>query len=328
MNIIKTRIKEFFSLWRNYSFLYACYNILWWFCFYIRPPYCHKISSFAINKKTKWLDNYFALKYKDIIDRFKNEQFDTRPIKTTHIWIFWGQGEEKMPPLVKACYRQLTHYNENVTLVTLENIKKFIELPHIIYEKTNTGNISWAHFSDIVRNALLAKHGGLWLDATVWVSGKLPFEKLSQFKVFSANSKMLFFSRSMKFWTSFEYNWSTWCMWSNSTNNKLFAFVSEMLISIAESEKQWPDYVIQDYLIYFAYRNLPEIANMLEQSKTVSCNKRNELATIMNNVFNDDIYRELTKEDFVFKLSFRTNWKMKTKDGKQTYYGRILENII
>lgn len=274
------------------------------------------------------MDKYFSKNYKNVIEKYDSYNIETKTIDKVKIWVFWGQGEENMPPLVRACYRQLKHHNDNVTLVTIENIKKHIDLPTIIYEKAHKGEISWAHFSDIVRNTLLAKHGGLWLDATVWVSGKIPFEKLSQIDVFSANSEMQFFSRSTRFWTSFEYNWSTWCMWSKSANNRLFAFVSEMLISIAERERQWPDYVIQDYLIYYAYKNLPEIANMLEKSKAIPCYKRNELANIMNNEFNEDKYRELTKDDFVFKLSFRTNWKRKTKDGKQTFYGKILENII
>lgn len=326
--MIRIRFKEFFLLWEHYSFLYAWYSIIWWVCFYTRPPYCNKLSTYAINKKTKWLDKYFAHKYNDIIEKYHNWQFETMPVEEPYIWVFWGQGENNMPPLVKACYRQLTHYNDNTILVTLESVKKHIELPDIIFEKANTGKISWAHFSDIVRNALLAKHGGLWLDATVWVSGKIPFEKLSKIEVFSANSKMQFSSRSIKFWTSFDYNWSTWCMWSKSTKNNLFSFVSEMLIAIAEREKQWPDYVIQDYLIYYAYKNLPGIANMLEESKTIPCYKRNELANIMDTEFSYDKYQELITNNFVFKLSFRTNWKKETKDGKQTFYGRILENII
>lgn len=328
MNILKLRFNEFFALWKNYSFTFACYSILWWVCFYTRLPYCNKISTFAINKKTKWLNKYFAHRYKDIIEKYHDRQPYTKPIDKARIWVFWGQGEENMPALVKACYRQLIHYNDNVVLVTLENVKKYIELPAIIYDKANTGKISWAHFSDIVRNALLAKHGGLWLDATVWVSGKIPFEKLSLVEFFSANGKILQSSRSIRFWTSFEYNWSTWCMWSKQVNNPLFSFVSETLMAIAEREKQWPDYVIQDYLIYYAYKNLPEIANMLEQSMKIPCYKRNELANIMDTEFSYDKYQELITNNFVFKLSFRTNWEKETKDGKQTFYGRILENII
>ena len=326
--MISIRFKEFFLLWKHYSFLYAWYSIIWWFCFYTRPTYCNKLSTYAINKKTKWLDKYFTSKYNDIIKKYQNRPFEPTPVEKPYIWVFWGQGEKNMPPLVKACYKQLTHYNDNTILVTLESVKKHIELPDIIFEKANTGKISWAHFSDIVRNALLAKHGGLWLDATVWVSGKIPFEKLSKIEVFSANSKMQFSSRSIKFWTSFDYNWSTWCMWSKGTNNRLFSFVSKMLIAIGEREKQWPDYVIQDYLIYYAYKHLPGIANMLEESKTIPCYKRNELANIMDTKFNEKIYKELIQEDFVFKLSYRTKWRTVTDNGEETFYGRTLKNII
>lgn len=328
MNTLKIRFKEFFSLWKNYSFAYACYSILWWFCFYARPPFCNKLSTYAINKKTKWLDRYFKKNYSHIIDKYKTASISNEKISEPKIWVFWGQGEENMPPLVRACYKQLTHYNDNVTLVTIKNIKEYIDIPAIIYEKAHKGVISWAHFSDITRNTLLAKHGGLWIDATVWVSGEIPFNKISQLDFFSANGKIPTSSRSTSFWTSFEYNWSTWCMWSKSADNRLFAFVSEMLISIAEREKQWPDYVIQDYLIYYAYKNLPGIANMLEESKTIPCNNRNKLASLMNESYIKDEYNNLIKTDFVFKLSFRANWHQTTKEGKLTFYGRVLENII
>lgn len=328
MNTLKIRFKEFFSLWKNYSFAYACNSILWWFCFYTRPPFCNKISTFALSKKTKWLDNYFSKNYKNIIKKYSSYNIETKPIIKVNIWVFWGQGETHMPPLVEACYRQLTHYNENVSLVTIENIKEYIDLPAIIYEKAHKGKISWAHFSDITRNTLLARHGGLWIDATVWVSGEIPFNKISQLDFFSANGKVPISSHSTKFWTSFDYNWSTWCMWNRKANNVLYSFVSEMLIAVAEREKQWPDYVIQDYFMYYAYKNIPGVKEMLEQSKTISCKNRNELANIMNNEFNTIQYEELTKEDFVFKLSFRTKWHITTKEGKQTFYGRILKDII
>lgn len=328
MNIIKTRVKEFFALWKNYSFPYACYNILWWLCFYTRPPFCGKISTYAINKKTKWLDSYFKNNYQDIINKYLVKEWETKEIESAHIWIFWGQGEENMPPLVKACYRQLTHYNNNIRVLNNQNIKEYIELPDTLFKKVNSKQISWAHLSDIVRNTLLAKYGGLWLDATVWVSGLIPFNKLKEVELFSANGKVPISLRTIRFWTSFEYNWSTWCMWSRDKNNRLFSFVSEMLISIAEREEQWPDYVIQDYLIAYAYKNLPGIANMLEQSSNISCKKRNLFAIIMNEKYDEKKYKELTEKDFVFKLSYRTKWKEKTENEEQTFYGRILENII
>lgn len=325
MNIVIIRFKEFVSLWKNYSFAYACYSILWWFCFYARPPFCNKLSTYAINKKTKWLDRYFKKNYSHIIEKYKTASISNEKISEPKIWVFWGQGEENMPPLVRACYKQLTHYNDNVTLVTIKNIKEYIDIPAIIYEKAHKGVISWAHFSDITRNTLLTKHGGLWIDATVWVSGEIPINKISQLDFFSANGKIPTSSRSTSFWTSFEYNWSTWCMWSKSADNRLFAFVSEMLISIAEREKQWPDYVIQDYLIYYAYKNIPGIEEMLAQSVAIPCRNRNKLAEMMNDKFDEKRYKELIENDFVFKLSYRAKWKEQTIDNQQTFYGKILD---
>ena len=214
------------------------------------------------------------------------------------------------------------HPNEEVTI---DNVKDYIELPRIIYEKAHLGNISWANFSDIVRNTLLAKYGGLWIDATVWVKGEIPLNNLSKLDFFSANGAVPATSRSVRFWTSFEHNWSTWCMWSRNKNNKLFSFVSEMMISIAEREKQWPDYVIQDYLIYYAYKNIPGIEEMLAQSVAIPCRNRNKLAEMMNDKFDEKRYKELIENDFVFKLSYRAKWKEQTIDNQQTFYGKILD---
>lgn len=327
MNIIINRFKEFFSLWRNYSFTLAFYNIVWWFCFYTHIPFCYKISTLAINKKTEWFNRYFNKYYKDIIEKHKQEAIVTKS-EQQNIWVFWGQGEGNMPLLVKACYRQLKHYNNNVQLVTIDNVKDYIELPRIIYEKAHLGNISWANFSDIVRNTLLARYGGFWIDATVWVRGEIPLNNLSKLDFFSANGAVPATSRSVRFWTSFEHNWSTWCMWSRNKNNKLFSFVSEMMISIAVREKQWPDYVIQDYLIYYAYKNIPGIEEMLAQSTAIPCRNRNKLAEMMNDKFDEKRYKELVENDFVFKLSYRAKWKKETAEGAQTFYGRILNGVI
>ena len=246
------------------------------------------------------------------------------PNVENHIWIFWGQGKENMPPLVKACYHQLIHYNKNVTLVTNENLSHYIDLPSIIWSKVLTGHISWANYSDIIRNNLLAQYGGLWIDATVWVKGEIPFNKLNDFEVFSANDISGTGQRNIKFWTSYKHSWSTWCMWSKQKGNPLYSFVADMLTSIAVKEDVWPDYVIQDYLIYFAYNNFHTIDNMINEYRSFPCKRRNDLAKIMNEKWDEKKYQELTKEDYFFKLSFRANCKEKTESGEPTFYGTLI----
>lgn len=328
MNTIKIRIKEFFALWKNYSFSYACYSILWWFCFYIRPPFCGKISTFAINKKTKWLDRYFKNNYHDIINKYLEKNWQTEEIESTHIWVFWGQGEENMPPLVKACYRQLTYYNDNVILLTNDNIKKYVDIPSIVTEKVESGQISWAYFSDIVRNSILTRHGGMWVDATTWVPKKIPCDKLMNYRFVSPAENTYQNDSSIRFWSNLKWNWNGWCMWSNCRNYILYSFVADMLIEIAKKENRIPDYVTIDYLIYLGVRLLPEVEIDFEKAKEITSKNRHELAKRMNKAFDKDEYDELIRDNFIFKLSFRTKWEKKTEKGEQTFYGRILEDII
>lgn len=328
MNILRVRFKEFFTLWKNYSFIYACYNILWWVCFYTRPPYCNKISTFAINGKTKWLDKYFAKKYNHIIEKYRNAAISGEVITEAKIWVFWGQGEINMPPLVKACYRQLTYHNKNVTLLTNNNIKNFIDIPNIASKKVETGEISWAYFSDIIRNSILARYGGMWVDATAWIPKRIPVEDFMKYNFISPAEKTKFDSRSVRFWSAFDWNWNGWCMWSNSKNYIIFSFVADMLIEITKRERVIPDYVTIDYLIYLAVRQFPETHEDLKKARKIKCDKRHLMALMMNEAYDENKYEELIKDNFIFKLSFRANWHKTTKEGKQTLYGRILENTI
>lgn len=320
-------LRNFFIRWTNYSFSFAIYDLLWWLCFYIRPPFTLKVSAFALKKKTKWLDHYIEHNYSDILDHFKNDKIVLTHTKGQYIWVFWGQGEKQMPPLIKACYKQLVHFNSNVILVTYQNLSDYINLSPIIYKKVKNGQICWANFSDIIRNTLLAKYGGLWLDATVWVSGKLPIDKLSQMEFFTANGCVeKRTKKSVFFWTSDRWNWSSWCLWSRESGYKLYNFVSEMLQAIAIRESYWPDYVIQDYLIHYACRNYKNIRHDME-SITIHNPYRYDLLKIIERPYNEYTYNQIVKSDFVFKLAYRTP-KKQNSQGNPTLYGKMLQGII
>ena len=328
--IVKVRIKDYLCKVRFYGFAFATWDLLWWICFYIHPPFAWKLSTYAIKSKTVRLDSYIEKKYKDIIDTSTTDFLSSTiyNVGEQRIWVFWGQGDLNMPKLVKSCYRQMLALNENVTLITKSNLYKFVDIPQIVYTKVEQGNITWAHFSDIIRTSLLAKYGGLWLDATVWTTKRFPFEQFAKLPFYSANGKVTVNNRSIRFWTSFQWNWSTWCMFASSPNNPLFCFVSRMLQAIAIREKYWPDYVVQDYLIYYACRKFPQIGAMMTECNKINFINRNRLAEIMNCPFGEEEYQSLIASDYVFKLSFRSDWRKETKAGKVTYYGKLIDNNV
>lgn len=322
---LKKRLADFRGKARHYGLGLALWDLLWWVCFYTHLPFAWKLSTLAIKRKTAWLDRYIEQKYSDIIGAYTSAYAEPKAAGERRIWVFWGQGEDSMPELIRACYEQLVALNgDAVTLVTNQNVHEFLDIPAVIYEKVERGAISWAHFSDIIRTSLLARYGGLWLDATVWTTRQFPFEEFGEMPFYSANGKVAVSSRAVRFWTSFQWNWSGWCLYASNKNEVLFSFVSEMLINLAQREKYLLDYVLVDYCIYYACRKLPGVGDAMSECNKTEFRYRNRLAELMNRPYNEQEYEQLTATDYVFKLSFRAGWQPATADGVTTYYGKLI----
>ena len=90
------------------------------------------------------------------------------------IWQYWAQGYELVPPVVRRCLDSVEQYKGDYTLVRLtdDNLADYLDLPDFVLQKR--GSYSRAHFSDLLRLALLKIYGGVWLDATVMLSAPIP----------------------------------------------------------------------------------------------------------------------------------------------------------
>ena len=112
------------------------------------------------------------------IDRFLiKAKLENVPINKV-IWQYWGQGfaDDALPERVKLCFDSVDKYCGDFKVIRLSdsNLCDYIDLPAYIVEKYNKGIIGRAHFSDIVRLAILSAYGGLWLDATIFITGPIP----------------------------------------------------------------------------------------------------------------------------------------------------------
>ena len=327
IQLCKKLLKEFIFVSSEYSIKLALYNLLWWSAFYIRTPFSFKISSFSLKKKIALLDEFIEKNYADIIEKC-SETLDSPRIDTRTIWVFWWQGKEAMPPLVRACYRQLTEYNDGVVLITRDNIGEYLEVPDVIFDRLSSGTLSPTHFSDIVRNMLLAKYGGLWVDATVWVPGNVFQGKFEHLDFFSPNSKVAVTPRAICFHTSMKYSWSGWCMYAGKKNMTLFSFVSQVLCAVVAKHMDYPEYAFIDYLIHYASRKFPDVENSIRFCQGVSGEKRNALAEIMNEKYEEKKMADLTAKDLFFKLSYRSPWEVVSDEGFQTFYGKLTSDKL
>lgn len=94
------------------------------------------------------------------------------------IWQYWGQGYSmyNVPEVVQMCFDSVDKYKGDYTVVRLcdDDLEKYIDLPEYIWTKYRKGVVSATHFSDLIRIILLTIYGGVWLDATIFLTGLLP----------------------------------------------------------------------------------------------------------------------------------------------------------
>lgn len=102
---------------------------------------------------------------------------ETEPEKsgTIRIWTMWLQGEESAPALVKSCLASIRRfYPDSLTVLDSSNLEEYLSLPETIMEKYRKGLIRNCHFADICRIELLHRYGGIWLDATCFMTSPIP----------------------------------------------------------------------------------------------------------------------------------------------------------
>lgn len=103
----------------------------------------------------------------------------------TNIWVCWLQGMENAPEIVKKCIASIQRNVKGIFhLITYENYADYVEIEDDIVEKHRKGIIKHAHFSDIIRVALLFQYGGIWIDSTVYMMDEGLPEYIYEFPLF------------------------------------------------------------------------------------------------------------------------------------------------
>ena len=86
---------------------------------------------------------------------------------TKKIWIYWHQGWAQAPNLVKRCKDSWIRLNPDYEVHALDqnSLFEFINFPQGIDIERN--DLTIQNVSELARLALLEKHGGVWVDATI-----------------------------------------------------------------------------------------------------------------------------------------------------------------
>ena len=231
------------------------------------------------------------------------------------IWFFWWQGIENAPEIVKYCHRSVVANSGDyqVLLIDKSNYLEYIKLPPIIIERFDAGNISTTHLSDVVRMYLLRDYGGIWMDATSYLSDTVPNE-YSQSVLISIKKKNNRFVPEGK--------WVIGLLATDIKHMVLFDYMCDAYEEYFKKHKMVIDYFLTDYLISIAYDNILAVRDIIDKIPENNTTSRLLNANI-NEPYDEEKWNEICKGTWFHSLTWKKEF-VKESDGKDTFYRKIV----
>lgn len=230
----------------------------------------HKKTGFSLFQRAA---SHFEQKKKEtifsVIDDLKvqpDAADAAEPAQSRIIWICWFQGLDSAPGLVKRCIASVQRNapEAQVIILTDENIPDYLTLPEHIKTKYQAGLISKAQYSDIVRCSLLYQYGGIWMDATVFMTKPVPesfYENAFSSLRFDSPENAL----SQGYWTAY--------FLAARKGNSLVKLVRDILYRYWQHHNSLIEYFLIDYSFLYARERYPQLRQVMDRQPVTGNNR-------------------------------------------------------
>ncbi len=278
-----------------------------------------KIALVLFKRKHKIVLKKLNKEFGYIIDRYRDYEDNCEYNGTAPIWVSWMQGYDEAPELVQKCIDSIKESTKHpVYLIESNNLKEYTDIPDYIMEKYEKKIITNAQFSDILRMNLLSRHGGLWIDATVFVPGGIP-ESIFEEKFYTCKRAIKETSYISGYrWTSFINGCQKGCVIQECMNELFSAYWKKKNYLI--------DYLLVDYFMCMVYDNIPQAKDLID-SLPFNNSKVDDFQNVMNDTYKKEKYNEIigAKDTFFYKLSWRMKFRKTSSDGEKTFFGHFTD---
>ena len=252
-------------------------------------------------------------KYRKVLNEFKYDE-TLKHYAAKKVWVFWWQGMESAPTLVKRCYQSVKENLSDweILLITQDNYKQYIDFPEHILQKLDKGQITLTHFSDLLRLELLIQHGGLWLDATVLCTGGVIPQSI-------IDSDLFVYQAQKPGSNGMATIMSSWCMYAK-TNNKILMATRELLYEYWKKNTKMDDYFLLHQFFTIVCNKYPEDSMKIPPF----CNSVPHILLLhLFDKFDKQLWSDLLKMTCFHKLSYKLD-AQKTEI-PDTYYQYIIK---
>lgn len=227
------------------------------------------------------------------------------------IWQYWGQGtkQQDLPEVVQLCFDSVDQYKGDYQVIRLDDqtVKDYLDLPDFIIEKQKRGALGRTFYSDLLRIALLRTYGGVWLDATILLTGPIPTQLSEQpYFVYQRDPNVT----NKSFWEqSYAYYWGWNPLYKVRMLNSIFfskkkGNMVSTLLDLILYYHQTQEEIIDYFFFQILYEELINHQLKDEKCMLISDTIPHILQTKFNGSAKDISYQEALKNTNIHKMSY------------------------
>lgn len=272
-------------------------------------------SQIRMYRCARWCERYHSAKIVEYLDRHYVHIIDSIsiPLETQssevtqkRIWTLWWQGINDAPESVLRTIGSMRSNAGDFDVIVIDkyNYQEYIDFPFYIMEKFSKGIISIQNFSDILRLSLIAKYGGIWMDANLLVLRPIKIDWNSDEFITSKKAG--------------EYLWTGFFM-GGRKNNVLATMASKIFFAYWKDNDALIDYLLIDRIIELCYNKSAIVKRMIDSVN--SPNK--DIMWVLQNLnknFSEAVYKDIIANNVCLKLTH----KLPLLDAPDTYAYRLL----
>lgn len=312
------------SIWNIFAFPKECMDF----------GFCFAWQNVWIKVQNNWGDNlnrnerqhrlvlgYLRKCFPEIMTEIRETpvHYESEPVKK--IWVFWWQGLQNAPEVVKKCREILKRENSDkyeVIEVNKENFNQYCTIPPYILKLLDTGKITVTQFSDMLRACLLYENGGIWIDSTV-LSLHSVDEQITQYSFFTIHLDCPDDGTVAKFKIS-------GFLLACKKGNTYMKLLRDFMFAYWKKQKFLINYLLIDYYMVLIAHENKEYDRLLN-SVPLSNPHVHTLREHINDEYNIQEWENVTKDTIFFKLSYKIKLLQTTPNGNFTNYYHILNNL-
>ena len=254
------------------------------------------------------LDFVLKLRKEAQIDDSSDEKEEETTEFPKMIWTMWQQGEAQMPETVQASMKTIKDFAKRndceFHLLTNDNLEHFVNIPKDITEKYKNKELSAAHYSDIIRFSFLYQYGGIWMDATLFVS---PYATVEMFKgdFFSLNHPPTYPEQMER--TIGDFKWSGFFL-AGQKGGSHFKHIRDLYLYYVRKYPVFIHYLMMDYFILSEYESNHEFRLLVEKLPVLeTAEKLWFLREHANDSFDEQEWERLLKTTPIMKTTYKIN---------------------